>query len=118
MPSLTIMQNRGLIRELLVEAKPKLAEESYRLPEIFYRQVDKYFPGHVSLSRECVPPSRCRGGAARLGAGRQDRNIASRMHFGLERSSCLFLAYEFAVALCRKGPVRLTPALYCFRAQT
>src|SRR5262249_48769315 len=70
MSSLTIMQNRGLIRELLVEAKPKLAEESYRLPEIFYRQVDKYFPGHVSLSPECVPPSRCRGGAARFGAGR------------------------------------------------
>ena len=49
------MQNRGLIRELLVEATPTLAEESYRLPEIFYRQADKYFPGHVSLSRECVP---------------------------------------------------------------
>src|SRR5262249_46073440 len=98
MSSLTIMQNRGLIRELLVEATPTLAEESYRLPEIFYRQIDKHFPGHVSLSRECVPPSRCMGGAARCGGGRNDRNIASRMHFGLEHSGCLFLAYEFAVA--------------------
>src|SRR5262249_9429013 len=106
MSSLTIMQNRGLIRELLVEAKPKLAEESYRLPEIFYRQVDKYFPGHVSLSRERVRPSRCRGGAARFGAGRQDRNIASRMHFGLEHSGCLFLAYEFAVAALVKSSRR------------
>ena len=55
MSSLTIMQNRGLIRELLVEAKPKLAEESYRLPEIFYRQVDKYFRATSPLVVNAYP---------------------------------------------------------------
>jgi len=84
---------------LLVEAKPKLAEESYRLPEIFYRQVDKYFPGHVSLSRECVPRSDAgEGSTFRRWTTRKEHSIPHAF-----RSWIFWLSFPTAV---ESGPIR------------